>query len=205
MGTAQPLYLSGSGDSGSGDLVTSADAVQPGSRSYANAPGGTPTSYSETSAVQGSLVPDPLTEPTDAPGTFAAWSTPPLPADAVAVGAPTLDVRLDCPAAALTQAAGPSGQLVLFAKLYDVAPDGSVTLPERIVSPVRVAAVTQPVHIQLPGIVKRWPAGHRIRLVLAASDAAYAGNTAVLPVTVRADPRAPAVLRLPVIGPPLRT
>jgi predicted acyl esterase len=205
VGTAQPLYLSGSGDSGSGDLVTSAGALRPGSQSYANAPGGTPTSYSETSAVQGSLVPDPLTEPTDAPGTFAAWSTPLLTADAVAVGAPTLDVRLDCPAAALTQAAGPSGQLVLFAKLYDVAPDGSVTLPERIVSPVRVADVTQPVHIQLPGIVKRWPAGHRIRLVLAASDAAYAGNTAVLPVTVRADPRAPAVLRLPVIGPPLRT
>src|SRR5205807_2145328 len=83
---------------------------------------------------------------------------------------------------------GPAGQLVLFAKLYDVAPDGSVTLPERIVSPVRVADVTRVVHIALPGIVKRWPAGHRIRLVLAASDGAYAGNTAVLPVTVHADP-----------------
>jgi putative CocE/NonD family hydrolase len=198
-GQSQPLYLSGTGD-----LVPSPDAVQAGSVSYANAPGGTPTSYSETSAVQGNQVPDPLTPPTDAPGTFAAWTTPPLAADAVTVGVPTLDVRLDCPAAALSQTAGPSGQLVLFAKLYDVAPDGSVTLPERIVSPVRVADVTRVVHIQLPGTVTRWPAGHRIRLVLAASDAAYAGNTAVLPVTVPADPGAPPVLRLPVVGAPLR-
>src|SRR5205085_1453582 len=74
-GAAQPLYLSGTGD-----LVTSAGAVRAGSQSYANAPDGAPTSYSETSAVQGSLVPDPLTAPTDAPGTFAAWSTVPLPA-----------------------------------------------------------------------------------------------------------------------------
>jgi hypothetical protein len=34
--------------------------------------------------------------------------------------------------------------------------------------------------------------------VLAASDAAYAGNAAVLPVTVTADPANPAVLTLPV-------
>src|SRR5205807_3462621 len=124
---------------------------------------------SETSALQGGTIPVPVVQPTDAPGTFAAWSTPPLATDVVTVGVPTLDVRLDCPAAALSQATGPAGQLVLFAKLYDVAPDGSVTLPERIVSPVRVADVTRVVHIALPGIVKRWPAGHRIRLVLAAS------------------------------------
>jgi putative CocE/NonD family hydrolase len=193
VGAPQSLYLSGSGD-----LVASPGAVQPGSQSYANAPGGTPTSYSETSALQGGLVPDPLTRPVDAPGTFAAWTTPPLPADVVTVGVPTLDVRLDCPAAALSQATGPAGQLVLFAKLYDVAPDGSITLPERIVSPVRVADVTRVVHIQLPGLVKRWPAGHRIRLVLAASDGAYAGNATVLPVTVHSDPATPAVLHLPV-------
>jgi ABC-2 type transport system ATP-binding protein len=198
VGTAQPLYLSGTAD-----LVTSTRNVVPGSQTYANAPGGVPTSYSETSALQGNQVPDPQTPPTDAPGTFAAWTTAPLTADLVTVGVPTLDVRLDCPAAAASQTAGPAGQLVLFAKLYDVAPDGSVTLPERIVSPVRVADVTQVVHVQLPGIVKRWPAGHRIRLVLAASDAAYAGNAAVLPVTVHSGQS--EVLRLPVVGPPLRT
>jgi predicted acyl esterase len=198
VGTAQPLYLSGTAD-----LVTSTKNVRPGSQTYANAPGGAPTSYSETSALQGGQVPDPLTPPTDGAGTFAAWTTAPLTADAVTVGVPTLDVRLDCPAAIPSQAAGPGGQLVLFAKLYDLAPDGTLSLPERIVSPVRVADVTQPVHIQLPGIVKRWRAGHRIRLVLAASDAAYAGNAAVLPVTVHSGQT--MVLRLPVLGPALRT
>lgn len=167
-------------------------------QTYANAPGGAPTSYSETSAVQGSLVPDPLTVPFDTPGTFAAWTSAPLEKDLFTVGVSTLDVIVDCPAAALSQASGPAGQLVLFAKLYDVAPDGSFTLHQRLVSPVRVLDVTKPIHIELPGTVQRWPAGHRIRLVLAASDAAYAGNAAVLPVTVRPNPLQPSVLRLPV-------
>jgi hypothetical protein len=38
--------------------------------------------------------------------------------------------------------------------------------------------------------------------VLAASDAAYAGNAAVLPVSVTADPDNPAVLTLPVVSGP---
>jgi ABC-2 type transport system ATP-binding protein len=198
-GRMAPLYLSGDTD-----LVTSAGDVRPGSQSYANAPGGAPTSYSETSAVQGSLVPDQQTVPYDTPGTFAAWTSPPLAADLVTVGVPTLDLTLDCPAAALTKTGGPAGQLVLFAKLYDVGPDGTISLRNRLVSPVRVADVTGPVHIELPGTVQQWSAGHRIRLVLAASDAAYAGNTDVFAVTVHNGPSQPGTLRLPVVGPPIR-
>jgi ABC-2 type transport system ATP-binding protein len=111
-------------------------------------------------------------------------------------------VRLDSPAAERSQALGPAGQLVLFAKLYDVAPDGTQTLRHRLVSPVRVADVTRPVRIELPGVVQRWAPGHRVRLVLAASDAAYAGNAAVLPVSVTADRDDPAVLTLPVVSGP---
>ncbi|HCT76522.1 MAG TPA: hypothetical protein DGG94_16240 [Micromonosporaceae bacterium] len=199
VGRAQPLYLSGDED-----LVASNAAVRAGSQSYVNAPGGVPTSYSETSAVQGSLVPDPLAVPFDAPGTFAAWTSPPLARDLITVGVPTLDIRLDSPAAILTQGTGPAGQLVLFAKLYDVAPDGTTTLWHRLISPVRVTDVTRSVHIELPGITQRWPAGHRIRLVLAASDAAYAGNQSVLPVTIRTSPVNPAILRLPIVGAPAR-
>jgi ABC-2 type transport system ATP-binding protein len=197
VGRMQPLYLSGTSD-----LVTSAGAVHSGSQSYANTPGGLPTSYSETSALQGSTIPDASTPPSDTPGTFAAWTSAPLAGDIVTVGVPTLDVRLHSPAAALTQAAGPGGHLMLFAKLYDVAPDGTVTLQHRLIAPVRVPDVTKPVHIELPGVVQRWPAGHRIRLVLAASDAAYAGNTAVLPVTVTTGAAEPGVLRLPVVDAP---
>ncbi len=168
-------------------------------QSYANAPGGVPTSYSETSALQGSTVPDQSTPPADAPGTFASWTSPPLTGDLVTVGASTLDITLDCPAAALSQATGPAGQLVVFAKLYDVAPDGTITLWNRLISPTRVLDVTKPVHIELPGTVQLWRAGHRIRLVLAASDAAYAGNVPVFPVTVHSGQS--QLLSLPVVGP----
>jgi hypothetical protein len=39
-----------------------------------------------------------------------------------------------------------------------------------------------------------------MRLVVAASDLAYAGNAAPTPVTVRTGPVSPAVLRLPLTG-----
>ena len=39
--------------------------------------------------------------------------------------------------------------------------------------------------------------GHRLQVVLDASDFAYAGNTVAQPVTVRTDPSAPSTLALP--------
>ena len=153
--------------------------VRAGAQSWANGPAGSPTSYSETSS-QGGQDTDPL-PPTDAPGTFAQWTSAPVSGPTVLVGSPTLDLTLSSPAAAATQAVGPAGQLVVFAKIYDVAPDGTQTLHNRLISPVRVADVTERVHIELPGVVQRIQKGHRVRLVLAASDAAYAGNAAVAP------------------------
>ena len=116
------------------------------------------------------------------------------------VGAPTLDVRFESPIVAPTQSVGPSRQLQVFAKLYDVEPDGSKTLVHKLISPVRVADVTQPVHMELPAVVHRVEAGHRLQLVLASTDAAYKNAYAVQPVTVRASPLAPAALSLPVVG-----
>lgn len=140
------------------------------------------------------------TTPYDAPGTLGAWTTQALTSDTSIVGVPTLDVTFTSPAVAAAQPAGPAGQLQVFAKLYDIAPDGSTSLVNKLISPVRVADVTRPVHIELPGIVHRVPAGHRLRLVLASTDAAYKNAYTVQPVTVTADPLAPAVLRIPVIG-----
>jgi predicted acyl esterase len=191
-----PLYLSGG--SGSGALVASTSAVRPGTTSWTNPGGGAAASYSETSALQGSAVPDGVTPPYDTPGAFGAWTTAPLDADTDLVGMPTLDVRLSSPVVAAVQSAGPASQLLVFAKLYDVAPDGSITLVNRLISPTRVEDVTKPVHIELPGIVHRVPAGHQLRLVLAATDAAYKNAVPVQPVSVVVDPAAPPVLRLPV-------
>jgi ABC-2 type transport system ATP-binding protein len=194
VGTTQDLYLSGADF-----LVTSKTAVLPGSASYANVAGEVPTSFSEVSALQGSQVPDDVTAPYDTPGTFAAWTTKPLATSVVSVGVPTLTLRLSSPLVAQTQAAGPAGQLLLFAKIYDVAPDGTKTLVHRLISPTRVADVTQPVTIELPGVVHRYEAGHRLSVVVAATDAAYRNNKTVQPVTVLTSPGDPGVLRLPVL------
>ena len=185
------LYLSGSGA-----LTPSQARVSSGSAGYANA-SAVPTSYSETSGLEGNQVNNP---PSDQPGTFAAFTSAPLARSATLVGSPRLTLHLQAPVAAGTQSAGPAGKLVLFAKIYDVAPDGTQTLQNRLISPVRVSDVTKPVAVTLPGVVQRFPAGHRIRLVVAASDAAYAGNVAPQPVTVTTSAQQPGVLGLPLVG-----
>lgn len=91
-------------------------------------------------------------------------------------------------------------KLVLFAKVYDVAPDGGKTLVNRLVAPVRVPDVTRSFTVRLPGIVHRYEAGHRLEFVIAASDSAYFGNRGIKPVTVVSAPEDTGVLELPVVG-----
>ena len=182
---------------GTDGLTRTRSQVATGSASYGNA-GPAPTSYSETSGLEGDTVNQ---EPSDAPGTFASWTTSPLAAGANLVGSSKLLLHLDAPAAAATQGADPGGKLVLFAKIYDVAPDGKQKLQNRLISPVRVSDVTKPVSITLPGVVQRFPAGHRIRVTVAASDFAYAGNHAPQPVTVKTSAAAPSLIRLPLRTP----
>jgi predicted acyl esterase len=198
-GGSQQVFLSGSDR-----LVTSKRAVVPGSATYANLAGEVPLSFSEVSAVQGDPVPNDLTAPYDTPGSFASWSTTPLAAPVVSVGSPRLTLHLSSAVAAAAQSAGPAGQLLLFAKIYDVAPDGSITLVNRLISPARVADVTGPVTIELPGVVHRYEAGHVLRVVVAATDAAYRNNAIVAPVTVLTSPAAPGTLTMPVLGAPIR-
>jgi ABC-2 type transport system ATP-binding protein len=181
-----PWYLSGSGD-----LVSTPEAIKAGTAQFAVNPQA-PASYTETSAVDQS---QPVS---DTQGTFAAFSTPPLAADTDVVGIPQVTVKLSAPT--FTNSGQPSDQLVLFAKLYDVAPDGTIDLPHRLISPVRIGDLSKPVTIALPGIVHRFKKGDTIRLVLAASDAAYRNNTLAGPVSVTVDPKAPSELDIPVLG-----
>lgn len=195
VGTRQSLYLSGTDR-----LVTDRAAVVTGSASYANLAGATPLSFSELSALQGTTVPDGVTPPYDTPGSFVSWTTAPLTSPVVSVGVPTLRLRLSSPVVEQTQQGGPGGQLLLFAKIYDVAPDGRTTLVHRLVSPTRVPDVTEPVRLELPGVVHRYEAGHRLAVVVAATDAAYRNNAVVQPVTALTSADDPGVLRLPVLG-----
>lgn len=182
--------------SGADSLTKRRGNVKRGSASYANS-GPAPTSYSETSGVEGNQVNEPAR---DEPGTFAAFTSRKLSRPAAVVGSPSLRLHLDAPVAAGSQTAGPDGKLILFAKVYDVAPDGTQTLKDRLISPVRVADVTKPVRVQLPGVVHRFERRHRIRVVIAASDFAYANNALAQPVTVTTSRKAPSVLRLPLTG-----
>jgi hypothetical protein len=134
------------------------------------------------------------------PGTFSTFTTAPLAAPLDLAGVPALTATLDAPTFAAAQAADPATKLVLFAKLEDVAPDGTSTIPGDIVSAARIGDVTKPVRIELPGLVHRFPAGHRLRLVVASSNLLRRGNLLAGPVTIRTGPD--ATLTLPRIGAP---
>jgi ABC-2 type transport system ATP-binding protein len=194
VGGTRTMYLSGSSAGGTdGGLVSSRSRVVPGTSTWSSsAPAG--PNYTETSALDQE---QPVFDP---PGSAVRFATAPLTSPVTVVGSPRLTVRLDAPAVAATQGAGPGGRLVVFAKLYDLGPDGVIELPSRLISPVRVDDVTQPVTIELPGIVHRFAPGHRLAVVLAGGDLAYRGSTLPQQVTLHTSPQAVHALTLPVTG-----
>ncbi len=104
------------------------------------------------------------------PGQAAVFESAPLEQDVTLLGTST--VRLSVTSS--------TDDAVLFASLADVSPDGSSALPGGLVSPVRVSTVpgrpTQ-VDVALPAVVRDVAAGHRLRLVVATTDSAYAVPT----------------------------
>jgi ABC-2 type transport system ATP-binding protein len=182
--------------SGSGGLVDDAGAVAPGSALFVTPPAGAPTSVTEISALSQDV---PLFDP---PGTFAQYTSAPLAQDTDVVGPPRARLRIRVPAElpGPVGAAAPAARPTLFLKVQDVAPDGSVTQPGRLVAPVRPASFAQPVDVTLPAIVHRFAAGHRVRLVVAGSDAAYRGSPVATAVTIATDRHHPGALSLPVVG-----
>lgn len=196
VGSTTDLYLSAPATpGGTGSLVGSPSAAGTGSASFVNPPGGTGTSYSETSEAQGTA-PLSTVPPSDAPGTFAAFESAPLGHATDVVGIPSVTVGLS---ASVPAGVSPGTDPVVYAKLYGVAPTGTVTLVDRLVSPVRVPLTPATVTIDLPGIVHEYPAGERLELVLSAGDLAYLGNRIADVYTVSVSPAQPGVLQLPVV------
>lgn len=186
------LYLSGDGK-----LVDNRGKVARGTRGYTNWL--IPTSHSESSLA--GLIGLRDSPPRDTKGTYLDWTSEPLVRPLDVVGAPRATLKVHSPKAERTQnSADAADKLVLFAKIYDVAPDGTRTLVRRLVAPVRVPDVTKSFTVTLPGVVHRYETGHRLRFVIAASDDAYFGNRGTKPVTVVGGPGEPGVLRLPVAG-----
>ena len=181
IGKPQTLFLSGDES-----LRTKRADATAGELTFASTPG--KTSYSETSNFQNTQ-PFASIPAEDAPGTFAAFTTPPLAKPATVVGIPT--VRFEV--------ASPLGEAQLFAKLYDVAPDGSATLVRRLVAPIRATDLDGVLEAQLVGIAHQFAKGHGIRLVLASSDAAY-GNLRTPTVYTLGVTPGTASLTLPLLG-----
>ena len=196
VGTAQSFDLSGTGA-----LVPSGSTVSAASSTFLTTAAGAPTSYSEISAVETNI--EPGQAPFDIPGTFAEYRTAPLAQNTDVIGIPTLHVQVSAPVQSVVQSFGPLGDLVLFFKLYDLSPSGAITLPDKLIAPVRIPVTGSavPVSVDLPGIVHRFPAGDRIALVIAGGDLAYRGNIVPGPVTVTTSAADPGVLQLPVATP----
>ncbi|NGO07251.1 alpha/beta fold hydrolase [Streptomyces sp. HC44] len=126
----------------------------------------------------------------DFPGQFAAFESEPFVEDLQITGSPTATVHVK----------STSEDAVLFAKVYDVGPDGGTqqVLPAQLVEPVRVegAKSGKDVRLTLPAIDHEVDDGHRLRLVLASTDLGYASPAAPATYTVslKGDLRVPTAL-----------
>ncbi|MFG2883980.1 CocE/NonD family hydrolase [Streptomyces sp. NPDC048297] len=127
----------------------------------------------------------------DFPGQYAKFDSAPLRTALRITGSPTVTARITSTRA----------DAVLFAKVYDVGPDGTrQVLPSQLVAPLRVtgAEAGKDVTISLPAIDHEVQKGHRLRLVLASTDLGYASPAAPATYTVSLTsdlsvPTAPAV------------
>ncbi|MGW4082565.1 alpha/beta fold hydrolase [Streptomyces sp. NPDC004822] len=127
----------------------------------------------------------------DFPGQFARFDSAPVADNLHITGSPTATVHVRAD----------SDDAVLFAKVYDVGPDGRrQVLPSQLVTPLRItdAKAGKDVRITLPAIDHDVEKGHRLRLVLSSTDLGYASPAApaMYAVALKSDlsvPTAPGV------------
>ncbi|MEU1215879.1 alpha/beta fold hydrolase [Streptomyces sp. NPDC005790] len=165
-----------------------------GTRTFRNPAGANPPSISAVPGIGGGL--SQLSSlgvgfSLDFPGQYARFDSAPLDRAVHVTGSPTVRVNVKAD----------QGDAVLFGKVYDVSPDGKQqVLPSQLVSPYRITPEEQgkPVELTLPAVDHEVDAGHRLRLVLSATDLAYASPAEPATYTVSLDgaltvPTAPAV------------
>ncbi|MEV8613962.1 alpha/beta fold hydrolase [Amycolatopsis sp. NPDC051373] len=114
---------------------------------------------------------------TDPPGQAAQFRSAPFDSQVLIAGSSTVRLRV------ATDPAHPLPEAVLFAKLYDVGPDGTRVLPANAVAPFRVANLPAngtpvDVTVTLPGIVRPIEAAHSLRLVVGTTDQSFSTPTA---------------------------
>jgi len=197
IATSSPFYLSGAAASGAG-AVTGSDSLltSPGSAVTGTLEFTTPAANATQSVTEeaGLSQTVPLSDPA---GTYAEYESAPLTSNTYVVGIPSVTVTATAPSADLLMQPLPS-DIGLFFKLEDIAPDGTATLPDRLIAPARFPDTGTPVTVTLPGIVHEFPAGDRIALVIAGSDSSYFQPDLNTPISIATDATAPGVLELPV-------
>jgi ABC-2 type transport system ATP-binding protein len=154
-----------------------------------NPPGGRPASISSVPGA-GALGGIASGLSLDIPGQSARWQTSPLTTTRELVGGGSLTLHVT----------STSGTAVLFAKVLDVAPDGSAKLPHGQVSPIRLTGVGgagKDVTISLPTLSHVFPAGNRIRVAISSTDLGYLGPQAAASYDLTLDPK--AALALPLV------
>ena len=168
MGLTRESYP---GMSGSEDPLveqTTAEVVQP----IASPPSGTPAALSSLPSLgQLATFAGNTGFGADIPGQFAMVETAPVTETVDIVGAPQVSLRV----------ASPTGEAVLFVKLYDVDSSGQARLSNGLIAPVRLSGLSEDiadaeeVTVTLPGIVQRLEPGHHLRVVVATADQSYHG------------------------------
>ncbi|GGV10900.1 ABC transporter ATP-binding protein [Actinomadura cremea] len=111
---------------------------------------------------------------TDPPGQSATFDTAPLDRPVHLTGAATVRIQVSG-----------GDDVPLFAKLYDVAPDGRATPARRIAAPLRVTDGEETT-VTLPAMDHRFDGGHRLRLVVSTTDMGFATPPEAASFTVRA-------------------
>ncbi|MET9116781.1 alpha/beta fold hydrolase [Streptomyces longwoodensis] len=157
-------------------------ALTGGTQRFANPAGATPPAVSALPGLGGTgglaqLSSLGLGVSLDFPGQYAAFESAPVADGLRITGSPTVTVHVT----------STSEDAVLFAKVYDVGEDRTrQVLPAQLVTPVRVegARAGKDVTLTLPAIDHAVEKGHRLRLVLASTDLAYASPTAPATYTV---------------------
>ncbi|WP_063839276.1 alpha/beta fold hydrolase [Streptomyces roseus] len=148
-------------------------------QSFANPAGGAPPALSSLPGIGGQLAALGAGLSLDFPGQYARFDSEPLAREVRITGTPTVTLNVRSTAA--------DGSAVLFGKVYDVGPDGrQQVLPSQLVAPVRVENARQgaAVELRLPAVDHAVEAGHRLRLVVAATDLGYASPAAPATYTV---------------------
>lgn len=134
-----------------------------------NPPGGSPAALS---SLPGSP-PDRDRPARDLPGQTAVFRTEPAPRQQVISGVPRTDLTVSS-----VPGRPSSGDAVLFAKLYDVGPEGQRSLAGSV-APLHVTGLPAdgsrvPVQVALPGLVHSLEADHHLELAVSTTDQAYA-------------------------------